>query len=379
MLEHQRINSTLIECKDDYAKYINKMRLAFSILMKVYTVQQDRDHEAEKEQEVVLFSIQKLMNTFELLRYKYLFNQKQFLKIDQTDSGFVHFSEIMGIQTDIPFKSDKLSLCDDVYDIKENMISFMLNNHEQPLDDLEKMSNLKYLQGLNEHELFLFFNPGRLTLLSDECSDTHRKYSYHWACYDKTTNMPYIYFLEFDQSIESEPLENNMENADRFYDVIKQEGSRVPAAGIVARAIDQRLPDIHPKVLKRICIGPIYSSHFSENIEESVSSVLLYADEGEQFIFHLTEQFVFSEGSVAIKNQGMLSKILSETKVREKFSLPNPESIDGHDMFNELDEQKASMIRKQVIMPHAIHQHIENLFENSSIISFNKEGNINGI
>ena len=134
MLEHQRINSTLIECKDDYAKYINKMRLAFSILMKVYTVQQDRDHEAEKEQEVVLFYIQKLMNTFELLRYKYLFNQKQFLKIDQTDSGFVHFSEIMGIQTDIPFKSDKLSLCDDVYDIKENMISFMLNNHEQPLD-----------------------------------------------------------------------------------------------------------------------------------------------------------------------------------------------------------------------------------------------------
>jgi hypothetical protein len=307
----------------------------------------------------------------------------------------------MGIEKDIPFRKEKLESFASAYELRQKIANHLLRYAQQPKKDLEYISQRTYFEKLDEQKLFLFFNPGELELLDsddsrgiihidseDPVKDTDadsqekskcRRYSYHWACFDKKTNMPYIYLIVFDQDEDSEPLENDGENAQRFYDVIKSEGSRAPAAGIVAMAIDQRLDDIHPKFFKRICVGPMHSLSFSENLDEPVQNLLAAGDEGEQFVFHIVEQFVFSDGSKVVSDKGMLSNLLGGKKVREKFYVPRPTNVDEYSKFNELDEQKASLIRKRVLMSHTIHQHAESHFGDSRLISYNSIGKINGI
>ena len=379
MTEDNIFNKVHLECSDEYAKYVSKMLLAFEMLMNVYSVKESRDKEASEESKVLVYYIEKLLYTFETLRYKYLHNPTDFLKIDKSHSGFINFSEIMEIEKDILFREEKLESFGPEYEIKQRMVKHMLRYAQHPKKELEDISQRTYFERLDLEKLFLFFNPGQLIRLGPEEGSTCRRYSYHWACYDKSSNMPYIYFIEFEQDEESIPLEDDDENAQRFYEVIKTEGSRAPAAGIVARAIDQRLDDIHPKIFKRICIGPIHSIHFSEGIEESLQKILSFGDEGKQFVFHITEQFVFSEGSQVISDTSMLGKLLGGAKVREKFYLPKPTNVDEYAQFNELDEQKASLIRKRIIMPYAIHQHVDDHFGETRLISFNLKGTINGI
>ncbi|MCI5223384.1 MAG: hypothetical protein D3924_12095, partial [Candidatus Electrothrix sp. AR4] len=232
-------------------------------------------------------------------------------------------------------------------------------------------------RNLIREKLFLFFNKGELIPLMN--GDTVKKYLYYWACYDKTSNMPYIYLLEFEQDAEAESLEQNDAAFDQFIKVIRSEGSRAPAVGIVAMALDQRIEWIHPKMLKRICIGPIYSRSFSVDLPEDTETLLKQGDEGRKFVFHLTEQFVFSAGRSIIKDQKILGKMLAGERVRERFYIPKPTDVDEYAVFNELEEQKASLIRKTVVMPYKLHQHLQDLYSGFKIISFSKDGTINGL
>ena len=161
--------------------------------------------------------------------------------------------------------------------------------------------------------------------------------------------------------------------------IIRSEGSRAPAVGIVAMAIDHRLESIHPKMLKRICIGPMYSQSFSVDLDEKVQRFFETGDEGRKFVFHLTEQFVFSTGQSVIKDQEVLENMLAGKRVRERFYIPKPNHVDDYAVFNELEEQKASLIRKTVVMPYKLHQHRQDLYRDCKIISFTKDGMINGL
>jgi hypothetical protein len=365
-----------LEGKDEYTKYISKTLFAFNMLANLYKLKTQRDDEANEESKIVLYYLNKLLHTFEALRMKYLFNPDGKLKIDKSDSGFVNFSEINAMQTDLEFSDQTLESIGDPNVIRDNMLTFMLRFKEEPKEYLEKMGKYVYTSMLLDDHLFFFYNPGEL--VRGESNDTVRKYSYHWACYDRNTNMPYIYLLDFEQDIDAEPIDSET-TSHSFFDVIKSEGSRAPAAGIVAMAIDQRLEDIHPKMLKRICIGPIYSNSFSEGINDELQKMLEQGDEGEQFTFHIVEQFVFSQGQQVVSDGGILSSILEGKRIREKFYIPKPKSVDEYSSFNELEEQKASMIRKNVIMPYKLHQHLSSFYDGFKIISFNKEGVINGI
>ncbi|MCI5137649.1 MAG: hypothetical protein D3922_04365, partial [Candidatus Electrothrix sp. AR1] len=144
-------------------------------------------------------------------------------------------------------------------------------------------------------------------------------------------------------------------------------------------AIDHRLESIHPKMLKRICIGPMYSQTFSAGLDENVQRFFETGDDGRKFVFHLTEQFVFSAGQSVIKDQEILGNMLAKKQVRERFYIPKPTHVDEYAVFNELEEQKASLIRKTVVMPYKLHQHRQDLYTGCKIISFTKDGTINGL
>jgi hypothetical protein len=364
--------------QDEHVKYMAKTLTAFKVLEQIYELKEERDQEALTEHGIVRSFLKKLSYTFELLRIKYLFNPSDRLKIDKSDSGFVNFYEISRLETDLAHQKDRAAVEDKRQALKEQIVSRLLEKQKDPEDLLAEMAENVYQRGLIREKLFVFFNEGELISLKNGDSDG-RKYLYYWACYDKTSNMPYIYLLEFEQDRDAEALEQNDAAFDAFMQIVRSEGSRAPAVGIVAMAIDHRLESIHPKMLKRICIGPMYSQTFSAGLDEKVQRFFEAGDDGRKFVFHLTEQFVFSAGQTVIKDQEILGNMLAKKQVRERFYIPKPTHVDEYAVFNELEEQKASLIRKTVVMPYKLHQHRQDLYTDCKIISFTKDGTINGL
>ncbi len=366
-----------LEQRDDHVKYMTKTLTAFKAVEQLYDLKKERDREALTEHEIVLVFLKKLSYTFELLRIKYLFSRSDSLKIDKSDSGFVNFYEISQLETDLVRRNEQ-AFEDKGHALKGQVVSYLLEKRQHPKKMLAQMADNVYRKGLIREKLFLFFNPGELIPLKNGKTE-RRKYLFYWACYDKTSNMPYIYLLDFEQDGQAPALHENSDSFDEFLKVVRSEGSRAPAVGIVAMAIDQRLEQIHPKMLKRVCIGPIYSHSFSVGLPEPMQQLLDAGDEGRKFVFHLTEQFVFSAGQTVIKDQATLGDLLTGERVRERFYIPKPADVDEYAVFNELDEQKASLIRKTVVMPYKLHQHVQDLYTDFTIISFSKDGSIHGL
>jgi hypothetical protein len=367
-----------LDQQDEHVKYMTKTLTAFKVLEQLYELKEERDQEALTEHVIVRSFLKKLSYTFELLRIRYLFNSSDSLKIDRRDSGFVNFYEISQLETDLIRQKGRAAVEDKRHALKEQIVSCLLEKQEEPENLLAEMAENVYQKGLIQEKLFLFFNEGELLPLKNGDSKG-RKYLYYWACYDKTSNMPYIYLLEFEQDADAEALEKSNTAFDAFMKIIRSEGSRAPAVGIVAMAIDHRLESIHPKMLKRICIGPMYSQSFSVGLDEQVQCFFEQGDDGRKFVFHLTEQFVFSAGQSVIKDQKILENMLAGKRVRERFYIPKPTHVDEYAAFNELEEQKASLIRKTIVMPYKLHQHRQDLYRDCKVISFTRDGMINGV
>ena len=365
-----------LESEDENKKYIAKALLTFKTLAKIYQAKIESDQEAMSEHKLVLEYLDQLNHTFELLRIKYLFNSES-LKIDMSDSGFMNFVEINALDVEAQNLKNSFILDSEQTSLKEQMITHMFTHESESPELLEKMGKSRFRQLLGQKKHFSFFNEGKLTLKSED--DKYRRYFYHWACFDKRSNMPYIYLLEFDHDLAYPALHEDKDHFERFLTIIKSEGSRAPAAGIVAMAIDQRLEDVHPQILKRICIGPMYSAAFSVGLDEEQTRIFEQGDQDQKFVFHITEQFVFAQGHSIIQNSKMINGILESEKIRQSFYLPKPKNITEYSDFNELEAQKASLIRKSVIMPYKLHQHSGNYYKNHKIISFTPEGEINGI
>lgn len=366
-----------LEQREEHVKYMTKTLTAFKAVEQIYALKKERDQEAVTEHDIILAFLGKLSSTFDLLRLKYLFHPSDRLKIDKSDSGFVNFYEITQLESDLS-RQDEQAPEDKGQELKEQILSSLLEQRKEPEKLLARMADTVYRRGLIREDLFLFFNEGHLLPLKTG-SRKKRRYLYYWACYDKRSNRPYIYLLDFKQDREEPALHEHQETFERFMEVIRSEGARAPAVGIVAMAIDQRLESVHPKMLKRICIGPIYSQSFSVNLPEETEQLFAAGDEGRKFVFHLTEQFVFSAGQTVIKDQQALGSILTGERVRERFYIPKPTDVDEYSVYNELEAQKASLIRKTAIMPYKLHQHVHDFYKGYKIISFSKDGIINGL
>ena len=366
-----------LDQREDHVKYMTKTLTAFKAVEQLYELKKEGDQEAVTEHDIVLTFLRKLSSTFDLLRVKYLFHSSDSLKIDKSDSGFVNFYEIAQLETDLLRQNEQIPE-DKGQELKEQILSYLLEKKKEPEELLARMADTVYRRGLIRENLFLFFNEGNLIPLKTG-DRKKRRYLYYWACYDKRSNRPYIYLLDFKQDRDEPPLRQGQEAFDRFMEVIRSEGARAPAVGIVAMALDQRLESVHPKMLKRICLGPIYSQSFSVNLPEETEQLFAAGDDGRKFVFHLTEQFVFSAGQTVIQDQQALGNILTGERVRERFYIPKATDVDEYSIFNELEEQKASLIRKTAIMPYKLHQHVQGLYKGYKIISISRDGIINGL
>lgn len=346
--------------RDELGVYFAKIEKNFQIIRQIY------DCKAKvgcSESAIVSSFTERLFRTFLALRLKYLYTLDDIqLKIDTTDSGFVHHYEISHLEADLANKAAALMDLPSRAAIKADMVDEMVNQKRQPEALLALMSKRCYFESLDADALFLSFNHGTLTQVADAAG--HEVYSYYWSCYDAVSNIPYIYIMVFESSY-TPSLSDLPDEIAAFKQVVKTDGGRAPNLNVVAASIDDRLEHIHPKILKRIRLGPFYSRLFSQGLSATFAEFLECGDAHEQFALKIEQEVLFSMKQVVSK------AIFSRDKLREIYFVPDEQL--------ELYEKGVSSLQKYMIMPYKLHQHATEVASGYKVISFDKQGVIHGL
>lgn len=354
-----------LKSQDEYALYFNHLCAVFTRLLACYHGDLPDTYEAQS----IRGYLTKLLYSIEALRKKYMCNPAHSLKVDLTESGFPKFLEMSYLDVDLLSRQSRLMAIPPAPMLKNAILDHIFRHHEEPKDLLWQLSEREYCEMLDEEKLFLTFTPGECEFRSED--ERVRSYIFSWGCYDFKTNRPYIHILTFEQDAAAEPLHWKGAAYHQFLEVVRAEGSRVPDVGLLALAIDSDLETIHPKVLKRICIGPIHSRHACVSGDPLCAALNQYARSPDDFVLLLKDEIVFSE-----RQKELEAGFFSPRRVREIFHIPETD-LDCY-------EHKASMIHRYMLLPHSVLQHMESEggleeYRKYRKLTFDQEGLVHGI
>ncbi len=332
-----------LESQDEYARYFNQLCSVFRVLIDFFNYQAKAGGEKNLEAEISKGFLHKLLFTIEALRIKYTYNPRHNLSIDLTDSGFPSFTEVSKLNALLRNRNDQLARLPSVQSLKQAILSHLLEHHEDTKELLWQLGERSFYEMIDFDQMMLDFTPGEVTLRSAD--ETYRTYLVSWACYDFNTNRPYLHIMICDQDVASVPLEEKGFNFLQLIEVIKAEGSRVPPLAVLATGIDTMAEDIHPKVIKRTCLGPICTPNYSRDPEELCALIETRGEAPDDFIVLVEDEIVFS------KKQTISNGFFSKGKIREIFSVPETDL--------ECYDRKVSRVHKYLLAPHRIIQHLD--------------------
>ena len=344
-------NFTILGGPDEYRRYFDLLRSVAERLRACYRAQ---DANASYEAGIVPGFVEKLLVTIGVLRVKYTHASRDArpLWVDVSASGFPNSMELSNLKQDLLRRKERLLQLPVPVALKRAVLDRLLQDFADPPGLLAQLSERVYFELLDEAALFLPFTMGDVTLRTTE--KTRRSYVASWACYDFETNRPYVHVMTFDQDASEEPLEHQGAAYARLLEVLRAEGARAPDVGILALAIDDALDPIHPKILKRLCIGPLYAPLLLDRCppdpDDPAAAVLgplirRHGRSPDDFVLELRDEIVFSKAQQVTR-----SLLAPRGKVREIFAITETDP--------ECYERRASVIHHHVLLPHDLLQHM---------------------
>jgi len=364
----------LLEDTDKYVKYFAQQLRVIKILLSwCHKIGNNADNQTG----IIIDFLKRFSYTMECLRMKYIHNNQHRLRVDLTESGFPNFIELDNLRIDYLQRDERLASLPGSDRLKRTALEYMFNQLTEAEDILAILGERSYFSMLAEDKLFLPFTAGELTALKSD-NPKARCYSFAWACFDFTTNRPYLYLMNFEHDNDCEPLEEYGQTWKEFLHIITNVGSRAPQLGILALDIDDRLVNIHPKIIRRIGLGPLYSKFLCDNLSANTDKwqeawcriMTEFSRKEDDFVLLLTEEEVISE------RQEVYGRPLRR-KVREVFKI--------NELSMECQQRHVSAVRHYCILPHCLlqqavndHQLSELGFASFKYITFNGEDLING-
>lgn len=364
---------------DTYAEYCMHLEKVFNLLIHCY--RNDGADSGDMENDIIEGFMRKFLYTIQVLRIKYFFDENRSLEVDLTASGFPTHYEIELLNSDLASRDTRIKEVRSLDVLKVKLIDELVKRQRDPEEILWELGRRTFYEMLEHEKMFLVFTPGELQLRS--VYEDYRSYVFSWGGYDFKTNCPFIHIMTFDQDIDEQPLEEHGANYEELIAVISQEGTRAPEMAVVAVHIDNAIESIHPKILKRIGIGPLYSPFVAEINPEQAATEHELANELmldssrriNDFMLFFNDEIVMS-----MQQEQRESLFRLATKTREIFFIPD--RLEDEEGFN----RKASHVRRNVLLPHGILQQINDRngrgirkFEEIHKITFDDKGvRVNG-
>lgn len=257
------LDSATLNSKEQYVFYHKMVDFALKELLVNIQRQQ-----LCNQQELTFFKqfSDLLLYSIEAMRVKYMYDEEDNMKVDLTDSGFPNYLEFRYLYNDLELRKEFLQKLTDSDTLKEEFLDTLLRRKQKiPKSRLFQAASIVYYSSVNQQYIYNRFVQGKILEVPE--SDKGALMT-SWSFYDVSHNRPFICFMYFDY--EGGKI---MEQKDKIYEVLKTIADRDMDLDTMAHNIDKKLPDIHPKYIKRIDLGPLHNV-FAKDENEITHAIL---------------------------------------------------------------------------------------------------------
>jgi hypothetical protein len=218
------------------------------------------------EARVIGAYVQRLNLTFRSLSYKYLMTGRidgplpGKLTFDRHESGFPVAQELMVMANDAQQADKHLAQLPPETEIKDAMIRQIVGDLTIPTRLQFTLSQRLYYESLRGGMQFWARNDADVQWLAETAG--RRSWLVHWAVYDTQTNLPVVYLLNLEDSGKT-PLPRDTSRWPQVQAHLMAQSLNGLKLVTIAKGFDTDFDDLHPKRLRRIHLGPMYSSSFT--------------------------------------------------------------------------------------------------------------------
>jgi len=257
------LDSAVLDSKEQYVFY-HKM-LNFVLKELIDKIQQQN---LCSSQELTIFKqyTDLFLYTIEAMRVKYMYDEDENMKIDLTDSGFPNYLEFRYLYNDLELKKEYIDKLENPEVLKEEFLDTLLRKKE-PIKRrrLFQASSIVYYNSMNPNYIFNRFVQGKVI---EAPAEAPGELLTSWSFYDVSDNRPYICFMYFNYV---GGRVNGFKEI--LYKTLEETAYRNMALDTMAYNIDRKIPDIHPKYIKRIDLGPLHNV-FAKDGNEITHTIL---------------------------------------------------------------------------------------------------------
>ena len=248
-------------------RYFRKFEVITVHLLRVAATMEAEGAISKQEVRIVSRYLSGLLYTFRALSMKYLLVGRDTgrffgsLAMDKRDSGFPVAAELLTMANDAQQAQVHLANMPSEDDLKTDMVRTIIGDQEIPTKLQFALSQRLYYEELLKGQLFWARNDPECHWIGNE--GDRRKFMIHWAVYDSQINLPVIYLMQLEDSGKTA-----LPKDQRRWPEVQAHLMAQSLGGLklvtIAKGFDQDFHDLHPKHMRRIHVGPMYSSAFTE-------------------------------------------------------------------------------------------------------------------
>ena len=247
-------------------RYFAKFEKIIHHTQAVADTQPRRGKLASAELALIKDYLTRLAATFDALSMKHLFAGRDTgaraapMQIDRSESGFPVYAELLQMANDALQAPRHLDATPSQHALKEEMVAHILREGMPPSRLHYTMSQRIYYERLEAGDLFLPQNDPEAIWVGD--AGNRRRYLVHWAVYDSQLNLPTIYIMILEDTGRTPLLKDPRRWPAMQAHLMAQSIGSLKMVTI-GQGFDVDFDDLHPKFLRRIHVGPMYSHAFT--------------------------------------------------------------------------------------------------------------------
>ena len=202
--------------------------------------------------------------TFRALNHKYLMTGRgetaPRLTIDRHESGFPVAQELMTMAVDAQQAARHLAGMPSETELKDRMVRQIVGEQTIPTALQFALSQRFYYEALQAGGIFWARNDPDAQWVQD--LGLRRHFLVHWAVWDTQINLPVVYLLDLEDA-GAKPLPTDAYRWPQAQAALMAQSVGGLKLLTIATGFDKDFPDLHPKRLRRIILGPMYSAGFT--------------------------------------------------------------------------------------------------------------------
>ena len=242
--------------------------------------------------------------TFRALSHKYLMTGRgetaPRLTIDRHESGFPVAQELMTMAVDAQQAEKHLAGMPSEAELKDRMVRQIVGDLTIPTALQFALSQRYYYEALAAGGLFWARNDPDAQWIED--LGNRRRFLVHWAVWDTQINLPVVYLMDLEDS-GKKPLPTDAYRWPQVQQALMAQSVGGLKLLTIATGFDKDFADLHPKRLRRVILGPMYSASFTLQ-SGPISTVLegAKAPEGEDWALVWTVEDLVSDREEEVKD-----------------------------------------------------------------------------